>query len=63
MEELYEIENLLKNQFEEYNSDTAIMLLKKAVKENVDVESLKNHIKLVKNWSEWKRDIELIINN
>ncbi len=63
MEEIYVINEMLQNQFEDYNPNVTIELLKKAIEANVDMDSLKKHAKLVKNWPEWKRDIEIILNN
>jgi predicted ATP-grasp superfamily ATP-dependent carboligase len=63
MEEIYEIKNMLESQFEDFNPVLTIELLKKAAEANVDINSLKKHAKMVKNWPEWKKDIELILNN
>lgn len=63
MEEIYQIKEILQNQFEDFNPKITEELLKKAAKANVDIDSLKKHAKLVKNWPEWKQDIELILNN
>jgi hypothetical protein len=58
---IYYICGILKNKFTDFNRQISIMLLKKAVKYNANLDSNIEVAKEVRSWNHWKREIELYI--
>ena len=56
------IRGILRNRLSYCDERLALELLEAAVEAGVDVESLVPHAKKVRNWTEWRRDIEQFIN-
>jgi 5-methylcytosine-specific restriction endonuclease McrA len=58
---LYYIRRIMQNKFRYVNDNEAINLLKKAHRLGATLESLEDHVRSVRNWSEWHEAIEEFI--
>jgi 5-methylcytosine-specific restriction endonuclease McrA len=59
---LYYIRRVMQNKFRYVNDNEAIIMLKKAHKLGASLKSLEDHVRSVRNWSEWYDGIEEFIN-
>jgi 5-methylcytosine-specific restriction endonuclease McrA len=58
---LYYIRRIMQNRFHYVNDDETISLLKKAHRLGATLESLEDHVRSVKNWSEWHEGLDKFI--
>jgi len=63
LKRLYYIRGILRNRLRYVNEDKALCLLKAAVALNATIESLEEHAKVARNWTEWRTQIEAFIQN
>jgi hypothetical protein len=61
LQRLYYIRGILKNRLSYVNEGIAIQLLLKAVEANASIDSLEDHAKSVRNWTQWRQSIESFI--
>lgn len=55
---LYYIRGILRNRLSYLNEQVALQLLTQAVSLNADIDSLENHAKSVKNWTQWRQALQ-----
>lgn len=55
---IYYIRGILRNRLSYCNENMALQLLKDAVSAGATIESLENHAKAVRNWTQWRSGIE-----
>ncbi|WP_269619608.1 HNH endonuclease [Zhongshania sp. BJYM1] len=58
---LYYIRGILRNRMSYCNEGVALQLLKEALELNASLESLEEHAKSSKNWTQWRQGIESFI--
>ena len=59
---IYYIRGILRNRLSYLNETLALQLLSQAVALNADLDSLENHAKSVRNWTQWRQALENYIN-
>lgn len=60
---LYYIRGILRNRMSYCNDNMALQLLKEALEQDASLESLEEHAKSAKNWSQWRQGIESFIDS
>lgn len=63
LKQIYYIRGILRNRLQYCDENKALYLLKTAVNLRVSIESLEEHAKTVKDWSQWCHAIEQFISN
>jgi len=58
---IYYIRGILRNRLSYCNENVALKLLKEAIAVGATLESLERHAKEVRNWSQWRSDLEELI--
>ena len=58
MQRLYYIRGILRNRLSYLNESLALQLLQEAAEANASIESLESHAKSVRNWTQWRNEIE-----
>ena len=60
---LYYIRGILRKRLSYCNENMAIQLLKEALELNASLDSLEEHAKSVRNWTQWRQGLESFIDN
>lgn len=58
MQRLYYIRGILRNRLSYLNESLALQLLQEAAAANASIDSLETHAKAVRNWTQWRSQIE-----
>jgi hypothetical protein len=61
LRDLFYIRAILRNRFSYVNERHALEILENAVLAGADVDALKQHAKTVRNWTQWRTEIEAFI--
>jgi hypothetical protein len=61
MKRLYYIRGILRNRLSYLNEPLALQLMEEAIEFNATIESLEEHAKSVRNWTQWRSGIEQFI--